>query len=170
MDLLERLIVFGVGLFIGGVLGYLARTVQFMQKEIHQVCEENRAFHRERDESGFMRYPIVADVMSLLILFIVVFAAWQSHTVSKDVQAAQAEIRKVATCNQRYLRSQADYLSVLLEEDPPATEKERGQALRKYYILLNAYAHSELPLDETVVVDEDIKACIELLKEANENG
>jgi hypothetical protein len=141
----ERMQFLLLGMAIGFVLGYLVRLIKDIKDELDEVKEEIEEVlpktHQPRDEKGFMRFPLVADIALLLVVGLAFFAAVASQKASNDLS-------HTVQCNQSYLRAQADFLSVILQDDPPATPRQQRVALQKYYTLLSQYAHSDnLPTD-----------------------
>jgi hypothetical protein len=125
MDLDDRAFYILSGMAIGAVLGYLTRMLQEIRKDVvhinndvHDIKEEvdeidaivkNR---RERDEGGFVRFPIVADVILLSVIAMTVWAAWTTgetnskledaisdiQVTQKSDEAQEVRIRKVTSC------------------------------------------------------------------------
>lgn len=137
-DLLERAILLGVGLFIGFVLGYIVRSLRIMEKEVHEVCEENRRLH-EKGEGGFMQVNrVLTDLLYLLILAIVLFGVWRSQQ-ALDAAKEQAKQNDISRCEsgedvrvvQRgivdAIYSLALGFTVRDNDDPPRTEQEKEE-------------------------------------------
>lgn len=155
-----------VGMAIGFVLGYFTRLVQDLREEVHEVKEEldevkdeieHEVFPRIRDESGFMRYPWIANIAVLLTVGLTVYAAFVSQKASNDSQASQDRIENIVLClqnaqsqtlktlnerstftkatadaNIELQQSQEVFFSILLHK-PPFDEARRSQAAADYF-------------------------------------
>lgn len=162
MDLTDRLSWLIFGCLIGFVLGYIARYLQEIKQELDEVDQIVKQ-DRKRDERGIMRYPILADIVLLLVVIMTVWAAFASQKASNEVEDAQDRISRITACNQEYLaktikalnerttytrqqveanvklqRAQATFIAVILE-DPPASDSRRGEALRHYFKALTDF-------------------------------
>lgn len=121
-----------VGGFIGFVLGYITRLLQEIRDKNDAIKEEldevdeivKTKLKRQRDESGIVRKPLLADILLLVVVVITVWAAFASQKASNDVKAdqkeddavqaqlvstqddlktTQAQLAQVTTCNQIFL-------------------------------------------------------------------
>lgn len=104
MDLWERLIWLGVGGFIGFVLGYMVRSLHSIEEKVDHMDEViNEGKPSKRGDDGFMRHPLVADAMVLVVVFITAWAAFISQRASNQVKESQDQIKAVTVCNKVYL-------------------------------------------------------------------
>lgn len=140
MDLGERLGWLVLGMAVGFVLGFIVARLRVIEQKVDEV--DGHVKHRARDEIGFMRVPIIADAMVLIVVLITAWAAFASQKATNDVHETQQDLAEVTLCNQQYLKSQAEFLAILLEVPPPSN-KEKREALTKYYELLTAYAEAD---------------------------
>lgn len=188
MGLDDRVLYLFLGMFAGFILGYITKSLREIKEEIEQV---DAAVKRQKNERGFMRYPLVADAMLLLVLGITVYAAFSSQRVSNDVTDTQDLISRVTFCNQEYLsdtisalnerttysteqaranvklqQEQAELLGFLLTEPPPA-EAEGRMALRDYF---QSGVQNFIIVNERALVkyrenpyptEEELQACLE---------
>lgn len=163
MDLLERVILFGIGCAFGYLLTRIVDYLREIKEEVDEVLELEKNNSRPRDEAGIMRFPVVADIMLLLVVIVTVWAAVASQKASNTVEDQQDDIAQITTCNQEFLgavliavnerttftadqaraninlqQSQSEFLAIVLE-DPPRTDEERSAALRAYFSSLNEF-------------------------------
>lgn len=105
MDLWDRLLYLVIGGFFGFVTGYIVRDFRFMKEKVKHVDDTVTEINSKwnRDDGGFMRYPIIADVALLFVLFLTVFASFQSQEASNQVAATQDRVAAVTHCNKVYL-------------------------------------------------------------------
>lgn len=199
MDLLERAIFLAIGGGIGFILGFIVANLRDIKEEVDEVLDiEKRTrglpTRHIRDERGFMRHPVIADAMLLLVLVLTVWAAFGSQKASNDVQATQDDIQTVTTCNQKFLgelliavnerttftadqaranirlqTSQSKFLAILLA-DPPKTDLVQDQALRLYYTNLTEYVKvngqaAKKAEENPYPTIEDFNYCLENYKE-----
>ena len=170
MDLFERAIFFIIGAGVGFILGFIVARLREIKEELDEVDECVKHCHldhdhiptgkrnaRVRDDRGFMRIPLLAEAMLLLVLGITVYAAFASQRASNQVEASQERIATVTQCNQVFLnetiealnartefsteqarsnvelqRSQSKFLAILLLV-PPASEERQADALAEYF-------------------------------------
>ena len=89
----DRLSLFMLGCLIGSVVGYIVRLLQESREKLNEVDEHVKdAHHAPRDEKGFMRYRVVADVMMLIVLVITSWAAFSTQKVNNDLKSTQADL------------------------------------------------------------------------------
>lgn len=163
MDVLERAIFLAIGGGIGFILGYIVARLREIKEEVDEVLDIEKHNARTRDERGFMRFPVVADVMLLAVIILTVWAAFASQRASNTVEEQQDDISRITTCNQAFLgdlliavnerttftadqaranidlqRSQSQFLAIILA-DPPKTDAAQDQALRDYFANLNDF-------------------------------
>jgi len=168
MELSERFGWMLLGMAIGFVFGFIVARLRSIEEKVETVDEHLKKQKRVRDDAGFMRIPVVADALYLLSLVIVLWGAYAAHQATIKVEQTNDDLRQVVVCNQEYLKSQAEFLSVLLEKPPP-TEVESREALEKYFALLQAYASS----DDTLTQDNEelsayFQGCLEKGQELKE--
>lgn len=115
MELYEKFGYFVLGMVIGYILGRLVRTVHEIKEELDEV--DDIVKKRARDESGFMRFPIVADIALVVVIAVTVWAAVATgHTnytlketqddlevAQSQLKSAQADISELGECNQKFL-------------------------------------------------------------------
>ena len=107
MDLNDRATAILVGMAIGAVLGYLTRMLQELNNKVdatvinlHDIKEEVDEIdtivktRRERDERGFMRIPVVADIILISVLAMTVWAAWSTGETNNKLEVALSEIQE----------------------------------------------------------------------------
>lgn len=166
MDLLERIIYFTVGGGMGFILGYIVarlRTIETKVDEVkNEVHEVDNIVKHERDERGFMRFPLIADVAYLLALGLILLGLWGMAQERKQDAQDRENIEELSLCNTEYLRAQAEFLGIYLE-NPPASNPEQRAALENYVELLQAYATDDsAPLDASPYSNKDkLQQCIE---------
>jgi hypothetical protein len=155
----DRLTSLLLGLVIGFVLGYFVRLMREIKKELDEVekvvkdlgdHDNDQNGKHKREETGFMRYPMVANVAILLVVGLTAYAAFLSQKAVNDSQDAVtcnrqtlAEVIEslnerstystdMAKANIELQRSQSDFFAVLLHK-PPYSDARRSRAVRKYY-------------------------------------
>lgn len=144
MGLDDRVTYLILGMAVGFILGYITKALREIKEEIKQV---DKTVKRQRNERGFMRFPLVADAMLLVVLSITVYAAFSSQKVSNDVTDTQDLISRVTFCNQEYL---ADTISALNERTTYSTEQARANVkLQEEQTELLAFLLTEPPPDES---------------------
>jgi hypothetical protein len=143
-------------LLLGCAIGYVLRILQvwFVSK---------MKTGRHRDERGFMRRPLIADVAIVLVVLLTAFAAFKSQKASNDVTSTQDKVERVSTCNQLFLtdtiealnertqftreltaansdlqKAQADFLNVA-GKNPPPSDAEAEDAFDTYLEALNQF-------------------------------
>lgn len=165
MDLYERLGWMLLGGVIGLFAGYLLRYLQELKEELDEVdgIVKRKLSDRKDDDEGFINNQTVKDVMLLVVLIIVVGAAWQSLAVSKRVTATQDEVHGLTECSQEYLtktvralnertefteeqaranvvlqKAQADFFSLIIRK-PPESEAVQSDAAQDYLQALTKF-------------------------------
>lgn len=105
MDLMDRLIWLALGGTIGFVLGYIVRSLHEIKEKVEHVDKivSPESKWEQKNDSGFMRFPIVADLCLLLALFLTVWASFASQHASNQVKETQKQVEAVTHCNQVYL-------------------------------------------------------------------
>lgn len=106
MGLDDRVAYLILGCFIGFVLGYIARTLQTLADRVDEVDKTVK----KRDEGGFVRNPIMLDVV---LLFVVGLTAWaaiasqiasnKSNDTSDTVIQIQKDMAKNQACTTQVL-------------------------------------------------------------------
>ena len=79
MEFSERLLYLLLGGFIGFILGYIVRYLQVIKEELDEVDQQVKDI---RGEGGFMRKPVIADIVVLLLVVISAGAAFQTARVN----------------------------------------------------------------------------------------
>lgn len=186
MSLDERIGWLLLGCMIGFALGYIVRSLREIKEEIQEV---DKTVKRARNEEGFMRNPIVADVALLLVIVLTVWAAFASQKASNDIQDTQDRIARVTICNQQYLsktiralndrtekfgfqaqanlelqKAQAAMLSVLTAK-PPKAAKEKRKAFEDYFDALNEFVSTSAEYQAEAVAtpyptNEELGTCL----------
>lgn len=87
MELSERFGWLVFGMAIGFVLGFIVAQLRSIEKKVETVDEHFK--QSKEDERGFMRIPLVADVLYFLVLVIVVWSAIASQKTSNEVEVTQ---------------------------------------------------------------------------------
>lgn len=150
----DRLQCLLLGLAIGFVLGYLARLLREIRgvkeelDEVDSIVKEIK--DHDRNDSGFMHIPWVANVAALLVVGLAVYAAFASQKASNSVEDSVTCNRQVlaqvveslnerstystgmASANIELQQSQADFFAILLHK-PPYSELRRSRAVQQYY-------------------------------------
>lgn len=160
MDLLERGLFLAIGGGLGFILGYLVARLQVIESKVDavktEVHEVDEIVKRKKDEAGFMRGPKATEIAYVIGLFLIIVGLWQTYIQGREMDS---NIR----CNTEYLKTQAEFLSVILTE-PPTTDREQRDALQRYYNLLSAYADSaNEPSRENIEkynITDEFKTCL----------
>jgi hypothetical protein len=154
-----------LGGVIGFVLGYFTcylRSIKEGVDEVKDELEHEVALHK-RDEKGFMRIPIAADIAVLVVVALTAWASFISQKSSHDVQDGQARQDVVVSCikttmadtlsslNQRAVytvaiadanidlqRAQREFSKVALHR-PPYSVARRYQAFKSYFDQLKRF-------------------------------
>lgn len=188
-DLLDRLIWLSLGMVLGFVLGLIVATLRELKEEVSAIDEIVRTEHG-RNETGFMRYPVIADFMLIVVLVIVVAGAFSAQNASNKTDQNQAEISKITDCNQEFLtgtiealnerttytqvqatrnielqEAQSRFLAILLDQPPPSDRQVRD-SLSTYFNALNDFvdinAKTRMKADEfPYPTTQDYESCIE---------
>ena len=106
----ERLGLFLMGCAIGFILGYIVARLRDIKdeldevkEELDEVCENITPTERPRDDGGFIRYPVIANIALFIVVAITVFAAFQSQKALNANERSQESIKNIVYCNQEYL-------------------------------------------------------------------
>lgn len=159
----DRLQYLLLGIVIGFVLGYLVRLVKDIKEELDEVDTIVKRIEHHDDESGFMRYPWIANIAILLVVGLTAYASFVSQKASNEVADAQEQQEQVVACNQMVLaqalealnerstyttgmatsnielqQSQSDFFTILLHK-PPYSEQKRTKAVQDYYSDLQTF-------------------------------
>lgn len=151
-----------LGMFIGFILGYVVRLLREIKEELDEMIEHQDWDHK-RDESGFMRYPIAADLAVLVVVAITAYAAFVSQVASNNSHTAVNSIAAVSDCNSKFIsdtlvalnqratysadaikanqllqKDQRDFFVILLHK-PPYTHHKLVQSTHDYVHSLNHY-------------------------------
>jgi hypothetical protein len=151
----ERLTWWLFGCAVGYILGYIVRSLREIKEELHEVDD----IVKSHDERGFMRNPIVADIMVLLAVGLTAWAAFSSQSALNSYEQTQDRITRITICNQQFLaktisalnerttytqdqvassvrlnKAQGEFFRTIFEN--PADDGAELQAFRAY---LNAY-------------------------------
>lgn len=162
MDLLERILFFTAGGAIGFVLGYIVAGLRKIEEELDEVVHTVKKTPRNRNERGFMRNPLIADVAYLLSLLLILLGLWQMKLQSDRADVDRDNIGELSVCNTEYLRAQAQFLNIYLEVPPP-TDPQKYAALQEYLELLEAYDTDEASIleDSPYTNNEALRECVE---------
>lgn len=92
MDLLERVVYFGLGGAVGFVLGLIVARLRVIKEEVDEVLEierqNNGLGHNER---GMIRLPAWPNVAVALVVLLTAYAAFVSQKTSNDFKADNEE-------------------------------------------------------------------------------
>ena len=101
MELSDRIVLLCVGGFIGFVLGYITASVREIKEKVDKVEKHENS----RGENGFMRFPVIQDIMLLTVLALTVWAAFSSQEAvnnfkdqQKELEASQRTDKKITEC------------------------------------------------------------------------
>lgn len=191
MPLGERIGWLVLGMAVGFVLGYIVALLRDITEgvdEIDTIVKEKRP-RRVRGEGGFMRIPVLADVLYILALVIVVWGAFSAQKATNEVEATQNRLEQVTSCNEDTLtrtvealnertqytaaqatrnvelqRAQYQFLAILLE-DPPPSDARISQSLRVYIDALGEFVVVNTKATETqqkfpYPTPEDYQSCL----------
>ena len=110
MGLDERVFYFILGCIVGAIFGYLARHLQTIEARVDHV---DKIIEQDRKEAGFMKLPSFnwsklkrpsfRDLMLIVVVLMVAFAAFSSQRNSNDVKHTQSDQLKVGYCNAEFL-------------------------------------------------------------------
>lgn len=120
MSLGERAEWLILGMVIGFILGRIVSRLQNVEQKVDSVDKQVKGT-QNRDQLGFMRFPLVADALYFLVLIIVVWGTVSAQKASNEVEETQGNLEQVSECNRVYLSS-------LLSAVEPRTESTLGQA------------------------------------------
>lgn len=108
MALSERFGWMLLGMAIGFVLGLIVARLRAIEEKVDTVDEHVK---KPRDEWGFMRIPVVADVLYILALLVVLWGAYAAHQASNEVEDTQGELKHTVGCIEQYNTRQGEALS-----------------------------------------------------------
>jgi uncharacterized protein YoxC len=164
MGLDERIAYLLLGCAIGFVLGYIVRFLHEIKEELDEVKDEvgevdmivKSKRNQHRQEDGFVKLRVIADLALFVVVAITVWAAFASQAATNKAQNALDETERVAICNQEALtktikalnerteavraqsdanvalqRDQADFFTLILAR-PLKPENERRAAAQEY--------------------------------------
>lgn len=114
MDFDDRLAWLLFGCAIGFILGYIVRSLREIKKDSHETNEVvhhvDELMTRRKNDDGFVRYPVLKDVMLFTVVLLVAWSAFASQSASNQVTDNQEQIAsatawnvKLAKCNQTFL-------------------------------------------------------------------
>lgn len=83
MEFSERLVYLLVGGLFGFILGYIVRYLQVIKEELDEVDQKVTDI---RDEGGFMRKPLIADIVVLFLVVISAGAAIQTARINETLR------------------------------------------------------------------------------------
>jgi ABC-type multidrug transport system fused ATPase/permease subunit len=112
MDLSDRLLYLVIGCAIGFTIGYIVRGLREIKEEVQELDEHVK---RDRNDAGYMRFPIVADIALLVVVCLTVYAAFASQKASNAVQDNQR-------CSEEFLADTIAALNVRTEYTASQTE------------------------------------------------
>lgn len=121
MDLSERVGWMLLGMAVGFILGYIVASLRDIKEEVEEIDDMVKHKLPPRDERGFMRIPLVADVLYFIVLLIVVWGSFSAQRAVNTAQEAQERIEHVTECNRVYL-------GALLNAVEPRTTASSAQA------------------------------------------
>lgn len=96
MSLDERLTWFLLGVIVGLLIGWL-KDLRRGEVEIKEELEEvvKIVKTRKRDDTGFMRFPLIADAMLLAVIFMTVWASFASQKAANESEANSKQLAEV---------------------------------------------------------------------------
>lgn len=136
---------------VGCVIGYIIRLLQGIKKNGDETAE---ALRRDRGEDGFMRYPLVADLLYFIVLLVVLAGAWRANEAAKDAKQAienvadNAKQDEISRCqagvdNRIVQRDTVDAIYDLatgfIQNDGPRRSPEEVVLTNAYIDRVNAY-------------------------------
>lgn len=190
MSWTERLAWLSLGCFLGFVLGYIVRSLREIKEEVEEIdgiVKEKRRHTREDD--GFSRYPLMWDVVLLVVVILTAWGAFSSAKASNDAQDSQHQVAVVTTCNQEFLaktiralnirtnsvqsradanlelqKAQSEFFSLLLRK-PPESEVVRSQAAEDYLNALKDFVRESGQAETTGTsfpypTNEELSKCL----------
>lgn len=187
MGLADRLEWMLLGIAVGFVAGIIVSRLRVIEEKVDTV---NQHVKRERSEVGFMRYPVVADVLYLAALIIVLWGVFLADRADHKVEETQHQLQQVTDCNRTYLgaflqaveprqsavtkgneanvklqKSWYDFVKFSLHIPPPGKADQRDAA-EKYVKSLKAYLRAgnkstEQAHQNPYPTDEELAACID---------
>lgn len=156
MNFQERIGWLIVGCMIGFAVGYIVRYLQEIKDELDEVDDIVTKLARDPNDDGFVSSHIVGDIALLIVVLLVVWAAFSSQSASNDAKDTQRRFAQTTTCNQEYLtktvralnerteftqqqasanvdlqKAQADFFALLLRK-PPESVAVRTDAAQTY--------------------------------------
>lgn len=189
----ERISWLILGLLIGFVIGYITAVLHRIERTVDEV---DNIVTKQRDERGFMRYPLLADATLLIIVLLTVWASFQSQRVSNEVQDTQEDQQRVTVCTQQYLtktiqalnerteytaasslynvelqKAQAAFLRLTLKE-PPLSSERIEDGLRDYvnslteFVDISAQTRAK-QLQYPYPTEDEFENCVAGTKEKN---
>ena len=157
-----------LGMAVGFIAGYIVRALRELKDDVHDVKEELHEVdeivkHKLFGDDGFMNNRIVADVLMVVVLAIVVWAAFASSKASRDVSAVNDKQDVSIDCTEDYLartvealndrttytqaqaqanvelqKAQAEFLALIFRRPPYPQEKQEA-AGQKYLNALTEF-------------------------------
>lgn len=108
VDLNDRMGYLVLGMLLGAILGYVARMLQDIKKDVrvmshdvHNIKEEVDEIDtivkrpRKRDESGIVRYPLAADILLVTVLALTFWAAYSTGETNNKLEKAVEDLASV---------------------------------------------------------------------------
>lgn len=115
MDLNDRLVYLLIGVGIGFILGYITKALRNIEEELHEVDENVK---KVKDEGGFIRFPIFANLALVTVLVVAVWASFAAEKnndalveTQEELARQQVLIQRITTCNQMYLEQTVSALN-----------------------------------------------------------
>jgi len=143
----ERVSWLMLGCFIGFSLGYIVRSLREIKEEVDEIdgiVKEKRR-HRRADDAGFSRYPLMWDVVLLVVVVLTAWGAFASVQASnktedtqEELQATQKQVAVVTSCNQEFLSKTIRALNYRTESTQARAEAnvELQKAQADFFALL----------------------------------
>lgn len=140
-----------IGWFLlGAVIGYIVRTVRDIKKEVGEVEE---IVSKEKNQSGFMRNPLAADIAVLLVVVMCVYASFSTQITNNRLEAAVVDIQqgerdakenrerisRVTICSQEYLSRTIEALNqrTTYTQDQADANVALNRAQRDFLVILS---------------------------------
>lgn len=109
----ERLSWFLLGVLVGLLISWLKdirKGEKTIIEKLEEVDEHVQKQQRNRDEGGFMRFPLIADALLLTAVLLTAWAAFATSATNARLEANQKaddaqdlRIREITICNQEFL-------------------------------------------------------------------
>lgn len=199
MELSETLFHILLGIAIGYVVGRFHSYLREIKEEVHEV---DTIVKKRAEEKGFMRFPVAADIAVIVTVALCLWASVSTQITNSNLKStqgdlkatqsqlvdAQAAIKRITTCNQKYLtetvvalnertgyaqkradanvkvqRAQSKFWKFLLVLPPPSPDEGRA-ALEHYLVLIDEFVDASEAAKDNVEAqpyptDQELAKC-----------